>query len=138
MPHTLAQLLGHPIREVECSDDRLGGVLHRLSDDEGGDASERALWAATVAVYALALTGIRLDSTTSYGSHQVTDEGVMPLGHSQAHRPALPQLKLMAAAAEPSGPLMACEVHPGQCADAPLSTPLIQRVRALVGRQGLL
>jgi hypothetical protein len=27
IPHTLAHLLGHPIREVECSDDRLGGVL---------------------------------------------------------------------------------------------------------------
>src|SRR5262245_57907846 len=24
MPHTLAHLLGHPIRDVECSDDRLG------------------------------------------------------------------------------------------------------------------
>ena len=34
MPHTLAHLLGHPVREVEFSDDRLGGVLYRLSDDE--------------------------------------------------------------------------------------------------------
>jgi hypothetical protein len=34
MPHTLAHLLGHPLRDVEFSDDRLGGVLYRLSDDE--------------------------------------------------------------------------------------------------------
>jgi transposase len=136
--HTLGQLLGHALRDVECSDDRLGGVLHRLSNDETWEAIEHDLWAATVAVYALELTGIRLDSTTSYGYHQVTDEGVMPFGHSKDHRPDLPQLKLMAAAAEPSGHLMACDIHPGQCADDPLYTPLLQRVRGIVGRSGLL
>src|SRR5206468_3689076 len=36
------------------------------------------------------------------------------------------------------GHLIACDVHPGQCADDPLSTPLLQRVRGIVGRQGLL
>ena len=115
-----------------------GACLHRLSDDETWDAIEHELWAATVAVYALELTGIRLDSTTSYGYHQVTDEGVRQRGHSKDHRPDLPQLKLMAAAAEPSGHLIACDVHPGQCADDPLYTPLMQRVRQMVGRTGLL
>jgi transposase len=138
MPHTLEHLLGHPIREVEFSDDRLGGVLYRLSDDETWEALEHDLWAATVAVYELELTGIRLDSTTSYGYHHVTEEGVMQRGHSTDHRPDLPQLKLMAAAAEPSGQLIACDVHPGQCADDPLYTPLLQRVRGIVGCPGLL
>lgn len=136
--HTLEHLLGHPIREVEFSDDRLGGVLYRLSDDETWDAIERSLWVATVTVYELELAGIRLDSTTSYGYHQVTDDGVMQRGHSKDHRPDLPQLKLMAAAAEPSGHLIACDVHAGQCADDPLYTPLLQRVRGIVGRTGLL
>jgi transposase len=138
MPHTLEHLLGRPIREVEFSDDRLGGVLYRLSDDETWDAIERSLWAATVTVYELELAGVRLDSTTSYGYHQVTAEGVMQRGHSKDHRPDLPQLKLMAAAAEPSGHLIACDVHPGQCADDPLYTPLLQRVRDIVGRPGVL
>jgi transposase len=138
MPHTLAHLLGHPIREVECSDDRLGGVLYRLSDDETWDAIERSLWVATVTVYELELAGMRLESTTSDGYHHVTAEGVMQRGHSKAHRPDLPQLKLMAAAAEPSGPLIACDVHAGQCADDPLYTPLLPRVRGSVGRTGLL
>jgi transposase len=137
IPRTLEHLLGHPIREVEFSDDRLGGVLSRLSDDETWDAIERDLWTATVTVYELALVGIRLDSTTSYGYHHVIDEGVMQRGHSKDHRPDLAQLKLMAAA-EPSGHLMACDIHPGQCADDPLYTPLIQRVRGIVGRRGLL
>src|SRR5215468_2190385 len=138
IPRTLEHLLGHPIREVEFSDDRLGGVLSRLSDDETWDAIERDLWTATVTVYELELAGIRLDSTTSYGYHHVTGEGIMQRGHSKDHRPDLPQLKVMAAAAEPSGHLIACEVHPGQCADDPLYIPLLQRVRGIVGRQGLL
>ena len=138
IPRTLEQLLGHPIREVEFSDDRLGGVLSRLSDDATWDAIERDLWTATVTVYEIELTGIRLDSTTSYGYHRVIDEGVMQRGHSKDHRPDLPQLKLMAAAAEPAGHLIACDVHAGQCADDPLYTPLLQRVRDIVGRQGLL
>ena len=138
IPHTLEHLLGHPIREVECSDDRLGGVLYRLSEDETWDAIECDLWTATVTVYEFALAGIRLDSTTSYGYHHVIDEGVMQRGHSKDHRPDLPQLKVMAAAAEPSGHLIACDVHPGQYADDPLYTPLLQRVRGIVGRPGLL
>jgi transposase len=138
MPHTLEHLLGRPIRAVEFSDERLGVVLYRLSDDETWEAIEHALWAATVTVDELELMGIRLDSTTSYGYHHVTEDGVMQRGHSKDHRPDLPQLKLMAAAAEPSGHLIACNVHPGQCADDPLYTPLLQRVRGIVGRPGLL
>jgi transposase len=62
----------------------------------------------------------------------------MQLGHSKDHRPDLPQLKLMAAAAEPSGQLLACTVHPGDAADDPLYLPIIARVRTLLGRTGLL
>ena len=138
MPRTLEHLLGHPIREVEFSDDPLGGVLSRLSDDATWDAIERDLWTAPVTVYELEMTGIRLESTTSYGYHRVIDEGVMQRGQSKDHRPDLPQLKLMAAAAAPAGPPSACDVHAGQCADDPRSTPLLQRVRGIVGRQGLL
>jgi len=46
-------------------------------------------------------------------------------------------LKLRAAAAEPWGHLVAGEIQPGQGADDPLYTPLIQRVRRLLGRRGL-
>ncbi len=138
MPQTLGQLLGQPIREVEFSDDRWGGVLSRLSDEKAWEAIEQDLWAVTVAVDELELTGIRLDSTTTDGDHDVTAEGLMQFGPSNDHRPDLPPLKLMAAAAEPSGPLLACDVKPGPCADDPRDTPLIRRVRRIVGRTGLL
>ncbi len=137
--HTLEQLLGQPIRRVDFNDDRLGGVLHRLSDDEAWEAIEQELWAATVTVYEIELAGVRLDSTTSYGYHQPHEDGLMQHGgHSKDHRPDLPQLKLMAAAAEPSGHLIATDVEPGQRADDPLYVPLIERVRRILGRSGLL
>lgn len=120
LSHTLGHLLAQPLREVEFSDDRLGGVLHRLSDDEAWAGIEEDLWVATVAVYEFELRGIRLDSTTSSGYHQVTEGGVMQFGPSKDHRPDLPQLKLMVAAAEPAGHLLASAIYPGQSADDPL------------------
>lgn len=136
--HTLAQLLGQEIRDVEFSDDRLGGVLRRLSDDEAWAGIEQALWRAAVAVYDIELAGARLDSTTGAGYHEADPGGLMQHGHSKDQRPDLAQVKLMAAAAEPSGHLLASDVEPGNRADDPLYIPLIERVRGLVGRTGLL
>lgn len=138
LAHTLHHLLGQPIRTVDFSDDRLGALLRRLSDDAAWEAIEQDLWAASVTVYDLPLTGVRLDATTSAGYHQPQPDGLMQHGHSKDHRPDLPQLKLMAAAAEPTGQLLASDVVPGQSADDPLYTPLIRRVRTLLGRHGLL
>jgi transposase len=138
LSHTLHHLLGHPIRTVDFNDDRLGALLRRLSNDAAWEAIEQDLWAATVTVYDLPLNGVRLDATTSAGHHQPTPEGLMQHGHSKDHRPDLPQLKLMAAAAEPTGQLIASDLAPGQSADDSLYTPLLQRVRALLGRRGLL
>jgi transposase len=44
----------------------------------------------------------------------------------------------MAAAAEPSGHLIATTIYPGQTADDPLYVPMTRRVRTLLGRAGLL
>jgi len=138
LSHTLHHLLGQPIRTVDFSDDRLGALLRRLSNDAAWEAIEQDLWAASVTVYDLPLDGVRLDATTSAGYHQPTPEGLMQHGHSQDHRPDLPQLKLMAAAAEPTGQLIASDLAPGQSADDSLYTPLLRRVRTLLGRRGLL
>lgn len=135
--HTLATVLGQPIRSVEFSDDRLSILLRRLHDADW-PALEANLWQATCEVYEVPITCIRLDSTTSCGYHTTEPDGVMQLGHSKDHRPDLPQLKLMAAGAQPTGHLLASDVHPGNAADDPLYVPLLQRVRALVGRHGLL
>ena len=69
----LERLLGQPLRRVDFSDDRLGNLLHRFSVDAKWEALEQAVWQASAQVYALEVTTVRLDSTTTYGYHQVTD-----------------------------------------------------------------
>ena len=81
IPYSLGQLLGQPLRAIDFSDDRLGGVLRRLSDDKCWFALEADLWSATIVVHQIKLAGVRLDSTTSYGDHQPEDEGLMQYGH---------------------------------------------------------
>ena len=136
--HTLSHLLGQPLRSAEFSDDRLSILLRRLQQLDDWDALESDLWHGTCDVYELPLERVRLDSTTTYGYHAIAPEGLMQLGHSKDYRPDLPQLKIMAAAAEPSGHLIASDLYPGQTADDSLYLPLTRRVRALLGRIGLL
>jgi len=136
---TLEALIGQPLRPVEFSDDRLTLVLRRLSDPDVWQELEADLWHTQCDVYALPeVQRIHLDATTSYGYHAVEDDGLMQLGHSKDHRPDLPQIKLMAAAASPGGLFLAGDVHPGNAADDPLYLPLYRRVRTLLDRTGLL
>lgn len=133
----LERFWGQPVRPVEFSDDRLSILLRRLHDADWA-LLEADLWQDTCQVYEIPLDCIRLDATTSYGYHQTTPEGVMQFGHSKDHRPDLPQLKLMAAVAQPTSQMVACDVVAGNSADDPLYLPLIRRVRQQLGRTGLL
>jgi transposase len=135
--HLLARFWDQPVRPVEFSDDRLSILLRRLHDADW-TVLEADLWQATCQVYEIPLDCIRLDATTTYGYHQTTPAGVLQFGHSKDHRPDLPQLKLMAAVAQPTSQLVACDVVAGNNADDPLYLPLIRRVRQQLGRQGLL
>ena len=135
---TLERLLGQTLRDTDFTDDRLTLVLERLSDTAIWQAIEADLWCATLGVYEIGVSGVRLDSTTSYGYHTPHEAGVMQQGHSKDHRPDLPQVKLMAAAAEPAGHVIACDVHSGQAADDPLYLPLIRRVHRLLAQTGML
>jgi transposase len=135
---TIQTLLGQPVRrQVEFSDDRLTIVLRRFSEVPW-DELEPDLWDATCQVYEIPSDIVRLDATTSYGYHVITPDGLMQYGHSKDHRPDLPQFKLMAAVAQPTSQVIACDIVPGNCADDPLYLPLINRVRRQLGRKGLL
>jgi transposase len=136
--HTLARLLGQELRETDFTDDRLAIVLRRLSKVSAWHALEAALWQRTLCVFAVPLAGVRLDGTTTYGFHASAPDSLMQVGHSKDHRPQLGQLRLMAACAQPSGHLLAAEVHPGNRVDDPCYQPLIERVQALLGQPGLL
>ena len=137
--HLFESLLGldQPFRPIECSDDRLSILLRRLHDADWSDL-ESDLWNASCEVYEIPVEQCRLDATTSYGYHTTDPDGLMQYGHSKDHRPDLPQLKLMAAAALPSGYPLAVDIVPGNRADDPLYLPLIARVRSQLHRSGLL
>jgi transposase len=139
LQYTLETLIGQPIGPGDFNDDRLSLILKRLSPEPAWQELEATLWCVSGEVYALPpVQRVHLDATTSYGYHAIDDDGLMQLGNSKDHRPDLPQIKLMAAVAEPAGLFLASDVHPGNAADDPLYLPLYRRVRAMLGQTGLL
>jgi transposase len=78
-------------------------VLEAFSDETPWSAFEGALNQHTLRVYDLKPACIRMDSTTATGHWTVTEAGVFQFGHSKAHRPDLPQVKVMLSALDPLG-----------------------------------
>ncbi len=135
----LQELTGETIRAEDFTDDSLGLLLKRLSDEDIWPRIEDELWQCSLVIHQVKIEGVRLDSTTSYGYHEISDDGIMQHGHSKDKRPDLAQLKLMLAVAEPSGVPIASDVLAGERADDPLYVPLIKRVRQILwGKRGLL
>lgn len=144
---TLRRSTGQPVRALDLGDDRLGEVVRALSEDTSWEEFEDGLNQHLLRVYKLSecgtpaggnLQGVRLDSTTASGYWSVTEDGIFQLGHSKDRRPDLPQVKIMLSTLDPLGLPLVTEVLPGQRADDPLYTPAITRVRASLGRRGLL
>ncbi|HSH80904.1 MAG TPA: hypothetical protein VLA19_20425 [Herpetosiphonaceae bacterium] len=136
--HTLHALLPHPLQPLDFTDDRLASVLRMLSNDAPWVGFERALTRATLRVYDLRPTRVRVDTTTSSGYWQVTEDGLFQFGHSKDHRPDLPQLKVLLATLDPLGMPAAMDVLSGERADDPLYLPAIDRVRGSLQTRGLL
>src|SRR5262245_2681363 len=136
--HTLQACTGQPVHPLDLSDDRLATVLEALSEDSHWSAYEGALNQHTLRVYDLEPTCVRLDSTTANGHWSVTEDGLFQFGHSQDHRPDLPQVKIRMSALAPLGMPVVTDVVPGQRADAPLYVPASTRVRERLGRCELL
>jgi len=136
--HTLRGCTGQPLHPLDVSDDRLARVLQALSDDVRWSPFESALTQQLGRVYALRPERVRLDSTTASGSWAVTPEGLFQFGHSKAHRPDLPQVKVMLSTLDPLGLPLATAVVPGHHADDPVYIPAVRQVRASLGQRGLL
>ena len=136
--HTLRGCTGQPLHPLDVSDDRLARVLQALSDDVRWRPFESALTQQLGRVYALRPERVRLDSPTASGSWAVTPEGLCQVGHSKAHRPDVPQVKVMLSTLDPLGLPLATAVVPGHHADDPLYIPAVRQVRASLGQRGLL
>jgi transposase len=134
--HTLRACIGQPVQPLDVSDDRLATVLEALSEETRWSAGEGALNQDARRVYDLPPAGVRLESTTANGHWTVTEDGLLQFGPSKAHRPDLPQVKIMVSALDPLGMPVATDIVPGQRADEPLYIPAIARVREGLERRG--
>ncbi len=126
-PETLGQLLGQSIRDTDLTDDRLSEVLRHLSDDTLWHQIESSMNARMIRAYRLPRRRVRVDSTTA----KIDKQGVSWLfrhGHSKDHRPDLTQFKVMLAALDPLGVIVAADVVAGNAADDPLYLPIIDRL----------
>ena len=98
----------------DVTDDRLAGVLRLLSDDEWYRAFEQELMRPLLRVYALDASCVRLNTTTVSSYGDVSEEGLLPWGHSRDHRPDLPHMKIALATLDPFGVPLASEVLSGK------------------------
>lgn len=125
---TLTSVFGRELRETELTDDRLADLLRWLSDDDRWRALEHGANARMIRVYQLERQIARVDGTTvSVDSHQA-ESVLFQFGHSKDHRPDMKQLKVMLAALDPLGVVLAAEVVPGNRADDGLYVPVIDHL----------
>ena len=136
--HPLRTCTGQPVHPLERAADRLAGVLEAWRDETRGSACAGALQQHARRVYDRPPAGVRLDTTTATGPWPVTADGLWPCGHSKDQRPDLPPVQIMVSALDPLGMPVATDVVPGPRADDPRYIPAITRVRAGLGRRGLL
>jgi transposase len=136
---TLAICLGIPVTELDFTDDRLAQLLTAFGDDQRWFQFEAALNGRILRVYDLKAERVRLDSTTSSGYWQVTEDGLFQYGHSKDHRAShQPQIKVMLSDLDPLGMPLVTQVVAGNRSDDPLYIPAIEQVRESLGRRGLL
>jgi transposase len=135
---TLRRSTGQSLEALAWSDDRLAGVLTRLSDDEAWQNFETSLNQRTIRVYDVKPRCVRVDGTTVSRYGAVSKDGLLQFGHSKDHRPDLPQLKVMQSVLDPLGMPVATQVVSGEKADDPLYVPAIAQVRQGLGQGSLL
>jgi len=127
--NTLKYCLDSP--DMTCkdfTDDKLGSLLDKYSDDEKWAAFEKAHNQCLINVYNLTVKSeaIRLDAMITQ-SHRAA-QGEFQFGHSKQHRSDLPQLKTMVATLDPLAmPLFSVTVS-GNTSDDVLYLPVIKEL----------
>src|SRR5512133_2254644 len=132
---TLSRCLGQQVKPRDLTDDRLATTLDYLGVADRWGTFEHALNQSVLRVYDLQGRVVRVDTTTA--AAYVTPAGLFQLGHSEDHRPDLPQVKIAMAVLDPLGLPLTTTVVAGHTADDPLSLPEIAKVRQVVQTTGL-
>jgi transposase len=136
--HCLEHALGQPIRETDCTDDRLEDLLDALGADQAGERIEEQLDRHLIRAYALPTETARIDTTTVSVYHQPAGESLLDFGHSKDHRPDLRQFKEVLGTLDPVGMPLCSAMVAGHCADDPLYLPVWQRLVKVIGHSDFL
>ena len=134
---TIERITGMQVNELDFTDDRLTLLLRRLSQPETWQAIETELGRSILRVYDLKAEQVRLDATTVSGYHASGEDTLFQYGNSKDD-PSLAQVKVMVAALDPLGLLLATQVVAGNQADDPLYIPAVDRVLQIIDGVGLL
>lgn len=134
---TVQSGLSSQTRRWDASDDHLAHLLDLLSDDAGWVSFEQDCAQTLLRTYALLPRFHRADSTSASGYGQVTPDGLFQFGHSQDHRPDLPQVKIKLTTLDPLGLPVVTQVVPGHSSDDPLYVPALRQAQACLKERGL-
>lgn len=138
LQETLSALAMKPVRDKDFTDDRLADLLRLFSQDETWQAIEAQVGQRLVRVYDLALSTVRLDSTSVSVYHEPGQSGLFLRGQSKDHRPDLAQFKVMLASLDPLGMPVATLPVAGNLPDDGLYLPALEAARQVVGQGGRL
>lgn len=127
------------IKRLDFTDDKLGRILHKLSEDERWEESEREVNKRIIRVYELEAEIARIDTTTASSYGEVREDGMLQFGYSKDHRSDLGQVKIASMTLDPLGlPLVTMTVS-GEKADDVMYIPVIEEGRkSLKGKKGVL
>jgi transposase len=134
----LAQALGRPIRDTDCTDDRLADLLDAVGPAEVREQIEMHLGQHLIRAYALPTDTGRIDTTSVSVYHQPDGESLLSFGHSKDHRSELRQFKEVLGTLDPAGVPLCSATVGGQCADDPLYLPTWRRMAAAIGHTAFL
>jgi transposase len=136
---TFETLLDTPLRDTDCTDDRLANVLSMLGDETTQASLDQAMLQRWIRVYRLPTDTVRLDSTSVSVYHDtVGDDSLLHQGHSKDHRPDLRQFKAMLASLDPLGLPLVCQPVAGNRADDGLYVPAYQAAVKALGTSSVL
>jgi hypothetical protein len=128
-----------PLRDTDCTDDRLANVLTMLGAETTQATLDEVMLQKWIRVYRLPTETMRLDSTSVSVYHALAaDDSLLQVGHSKEHRPDLRQFKAMLATLDPLGLPLVCQPVAGNRADDGLYVPAYEAAVKALGTSEVL
>lgn len=137
LKNMLIEITGMEISSLDFTDDRLTKVCKYLEKEDYWRNVEAEISRNTINAYELPEDTCRVDATTVSGYHDAVEDGIFQFGNSKDD-PKRPQIKIMTGSLDPLGMPLATDVVSGERADDGLYTPIINRIKDTLQKEGIL